>query len=57
VVRRVLTEYARAARLLDLDVELGSSMDEPDGAAAEQRLAARDDLVGRARSQMFGIVP
>ena len=53
VMRKVLTEYAKAARMVDLSVELGSPMDEPDqqGAAAQ----ARDEVVSRARSQMFGI--
>ena len=50
IMRKVLTEYAKAARMLDLSTELGSPMDEPDqqGAAA----AARDDLVARAKAQL-----
>lgn len=53
IVRKILTEYAKAARMMDLSIEMGSPMDEPDqqGAAAE----ARDDIVGRAREQMFGM--
>lgn len=53
IIRKVLTEYAKAARMMDLSVELGSPMDEPDqqGAAAQER----DDVVSRARAQMFGL--
>lgn len=53
VMRKVLTEFAKAARMVDLSVEMGSPMDEPDtqGAAAQ----AREDVVGRARAQMFGL--
>jgi hypothetical protein len=52
IVRKILTEYAKVTSQLGIDVELGSPMDEPgDGSAAE----ARNDLVGRAKSQMFGI--
>ncbi|HEY2085605.1 MAG TPA: hypothetical protein VGH54_06165, partial [Mycobacterium sp.] len=50
VMRRVLTEYARQARLLDLDVELGSPMDEPEGVAHEQADASREDLVSRFKN-------
>ena len=45
VMRRVLTEYARQARLLDLDVELGSPMDEPEDAGREENARSRQDLV------------
>ena len=53
IVRKILTEYAKAARMMDLSVELGSAMDEPEqtGAAAQER----DDVVSRARAQMFGL--
>jgi len=38
VMRRVLNEFGRAASMLDLSAELGSSMDEPDSSVtAEQR--------------------
>lgn len=39
IMRQVLTEYAAQARLLDLDVELGSPLDEPAGAADEAQAA------------------
>lgn len=55
VMRKVLTEYARQARLLDLDIELGSPLDEPPGVAADARREARSDVVSRARAQMFGL--
>ena len=53
IMRKVLTEYAKAAKMMDLSVELGSAMDEPEqtGAAAQER----DEVVSRARMQMFGI--
>lgn len=53
VVRQGLQEYARLANLLDLSAEAGSPLDEPEqhGAAAQ----ARNDLVDRAKAQMFGI--
>lgn len=47
IMRRVLTEYAQQARLLDLDVELGSPMDEPEDAVREQADGRRDDVVTR----------
>jgi hypothetical protein len=50
VMRRVLTEYARQARLLDLDVELGSPMDEPEDAATEQQATSREAVVTRFKS-------
>jgi hypothetical protein len=53
IMRKVLTEYAKAAKMMDLSVELGSAMDEPEqtGVAAQER----DEVVGRARAQMFGL--
>lgn len=54
IMRRVLTEYARQARLLDLDVELGSPMDEPEDAGRDQRDASREDVVSRFK-QMTGL--
>lgn len=50
VMRRVLAEYARTARLLDLDVELGSPMDEPEDAGREQQAQSRGELVSRFKS-------
>jgi hypothetical protein len=50
IMRRVLTEYASQARLLDLDVELGSPHDEPEDAGREQQAESRDALVGRFKS-------
>jgi len=47
IMRKVLTEYAQQARLLDLDVELGSPMDEPEDAVREQVATSRDDVVSR----------
>ena len=53
IMRQVLTQYAKAARMMDLSVELGSPLDEPDqqGQAAQER----DDVVSRAKAQMFGM--
>lgn len=50
IMRRVLSEYARQARLLDLDVELGSPMDEPQDAGRAEAETSRDDLVNRFKS-------
>jgi hypothetical protein len=50
IMRRVLTEYARQARLLDLDVELGSPMDEPEEAVTEQQAQSRQDTVSKFKS-------
>jgi hypothetical protein len=50
VMRRVLSEYARQARLLDLDVELGSPMDEPEEAIRAQAETSREDVVARFKS-------
>ena len=50
IMRRVLSEYASTARLLDLDVELGSAMDEPEDSARESQAQSRDDLVGRFKA-------
>jgi hypothetical protein len=52
IMRKVLTEYSRVAKLLDLDVELGSPMDEPSGGAPSEAETARSDTVSRARQQM-----
>jgi len=51
IMRRVLSEYARQARLLDLDVELGSPMDAPEDDVVSQReLADRQDVVSRFKN-------
>jgi hypothetical protein len=51
IMRRVLTEYANQARLLDLDVELGSPMDAPEDAEVEEKAqASRSDVVNRFKS-------
>jgi hypothetical protein len=52
VMRKVLTEYAKMARMLDLGVELGSPMDEPAGAQPDAAETARTDTITRARQQM-----
>lgn len=54
IMRKVLTEYAQQVKLLDLDVELGSPMDEPEDAGREQRDASREDVVSRYK-QMTGL--
>lgn len=50
IMRRVLTEYSSQARLLDLDVELGSPMDEPEEAVAGQQAQSREELKARFKS-------
>lgn len=50
IVRQVLTEYAAMARLLDLDVELGSPMDEPEAAGREETARSRQALVNDFKS-------
>jgi hypothetical protein len=52
IMRRVLTEYAKLGQQLGIGVELGSPMDEPADTEAE---AEREDIVKRARAQLFGI--
>jgi len=54
IMRRVLTEYAQQVKLLDLDVELGSPMDEPEDAGAEARDKGREDVVAKFK-QMTGL--
>lgn len=54
VMRKVLDEIGRTVSMLDLSGEEGSALDAPDGQSAGAQ--ARDELVGRARQQMFGIV-
>jgi hypothetical protein len=50
IMRRVLSEYARQARLLDLGAELGSPMDEPEDAAYEQQATSREAVVAKFKS-------
>ena len=52
VMRKVLSEYAKMAQMLDLGVELGSPMDEPPGAGPSADQTAREDVVNRAKQQM-----
>jgi len=52
IVRKILTEYQKLGQQLGIGVELGSAMDEPVDTEAE---TARDDIVKRARAQMFGM--
>ena len=52
VMRKVLTEYAKMAQMLDLGVELGSPMDEPPGAGPSAMETQRADTIARARAQM-----
>ena len=48
IMRKVITEFAKAAQMLDMSIEMGSPMDEPtQHAQADQ---ARGELVGRFRS-------
>jgi hypothetical protein len=51
VMRKVLSEYAKMAQMLDLGNEMGSPFDEPEGAASPQ-LTAREELIARAKQQM-----
>jgi hypothetical protein len=50
VMRRVLAEYAKQVRLLDLSAEEGSPFDEPEGVADEQQAKGRDDIVNRFKN-------
>ena len=50
IMRRVLSEYASQARLLDLDVELGSPMDEPEGAGQEEAVRSREEITARFKT-------
>jgi hypothetical protein len=50
ITRKVLTEYARQARLLDLSEEMGSLHDEPDDAGDVQAAGSRDALVDRFKA-------
>lgn len=53
IVRKILTEYGKITQALDFGVELGSVMDEPEGDTEAEK--ARDDVVQRARAQLFGL--
>jgi hypothetical protein len=48
IMRRVITEFAKAAQMLDMSIEMGSAMDEP--AQHQQADQARGELVGRFRT-------
>jgi hypothetical protein len=50
VMRRVLTEFGKAASMLDMSGELGSTMDEPD--TSQRAEQTRDDIVSRYRNQV-----
>lgn len=52
VMRKVLGEYAKMAGMLNLDVELGSPMDEPPGGSEGAATSARDEIINRAKQQM-----
>ena len=52
VMRKVLSEYAKMAQMLDLSAETGSAFDEPPGAQPSAAAQAREDVISRARSQM-----
>jgi hypothetical protein len=51
-MRKVLSEYARMAQMLDLGNEMGSALDEPPGAQPSAADQAREDVLTRARQQM-----
>jgi len=52
VMRKVLSEYAKMAQMLDLSAETGSPFDEPAGGQQDAQTSARDELVSRAKQQM-----
>jgi len=52
VMRRVLSEYAKMAQMLDLGVELGSAMEGPEDAQATAAETSRADVIARAKQQM-----
>ena len=53
IVRKILGEYAKITQSLDMGVELGTGADEPDGEGEAAK--AREDIVARAKSQLFGM--
>ena len=48
IMRKVITEFAKAAQMLDIGIELGSPMDEPQ--QHQQADAAREEIVTRFKS-------
>jgi hypothetical protein len=52
VMRKVLSEYAKMAQMLDLSTESGSEWDEPPGAQPSAVEQARQSVIDRARQQM-----
>jgi hypothetical protein len=52
VMRKVLSEYAKMAQMLDLSAETGSAFDGPQDGGASQAQQARDELIARAKGQM-----
>jgi hypothetical protein len=52
VVRKVLSEYARMAQMLDLGIEMGSAMEGPEDAQATAAETQRADVISRAKQQM-----
>lgn len=52
IVRKILAEYQKLGQQLGIGVELGTAMDEPGDADG---VSERDELVGRAKAQLFGI--
>jgi hypothetical protein len=52
VMRKVLSEYAKMAQMLDLSTESGSLLDEPLEGQQDAASTARQELVTRARQQM-----
>jgi hypothetical protein len=51
IMRKVLAEYAKVTQTLDFGAELGTPVDEPDSGAETER----DEIVNRAKAQLFGI--
>jgi hypothetical protein len=49
IMRRVITEFAKAAQMLDMGIEMGSPMDEPE--QHTQAASVRDDIINRFHSQ------
>lgn len=52
VIRKVLSEYAKMAQMLDLSSETGSAFDEPQGAQQSAADQQRAEVITRARQQM-----
>jgi hypothetical protein len=50
IMRKVLAEYGRQVKLLDLGAELGSPMDEPEDSGALEQATSREELVSRFKS-------